>query len=110
MLKLVREDKFRDRLRSYKIILDDTYCDDINTGEVRNLELTPGKHTIYLKIDWCRSNKIDFYVSDNELIEFECGNSMKSWRILFAFIYITFLKNKYLWIKIKKEVNSTHDN
>ena len=106
MLKISRESEFRDKLRSYKIILDDTYCEDIKIGETKSLELVPGRHTIYLKIDWCRSNKIDFYVSDNETIEFECGNSMENWRILFSFIYITFLKNKYLWIKLKTEVGS----
>jgi hypothetical protein len=98
MLKISREDVFRDKLRSYKIIIDDTYCGNINSGETKILEVAPGKHTIYLKIDWCRSNKIDFYISENETIEFRCGNSMNGWRILFPLIYITFLKNKYLWI------------
>lgn len=106
ILKVSRQDEFRDTIRSYKIILDDIYCEDIKSGETKDLEVTPGNHTIYLKIDWCRSNKIDFYVSNNEIIEFECGNSMSGWKILFALIYITFLKNKYLWIKIKNKVSS----
>lgn len=106
MLKVSRENQFRDKVRSYKIILDNTYCEDIKAGEIKSLDVTPGKHTIHLKIDWCRSNKIDFNISDNETIEFECGNSMNGWRIWFGFIYITFLKNKYLWIKTKTEVNS----
>ena len=105
MLKINRAAEFRDKIRNYKIILDNTYCGDVKSGETKGLEVTPGNHTIYLKIDWCRSNKIDFYVLDNETIEFECGNSMNNWRIFISIIYITFLKNKYLWIKIKKRVN-----
>ena len=106
MLRISRQDEFRDKIRSYKIILDNTYCGDIKSGQVKSLDVTPGNHTIYLKIDWCRSNKVDFNISDNETIEFECGNAMNGWRILLSFIYITFLKSKYLWIKTKSEVSS----
>ncbi len=106
MLRISRKTTYRDILRSYKIILDDIYCENIESGKVKNLDISSGNHTIYLKIDWCRSNKIDFYISANEIIEFECGNSMNGLRILINLIYITFLKNKYLWIKRKKVISS----
>lgn len=64
-------------------------------------EITPGNHTIYLKIDWCRSNKLEFNIHGNKTIEFECGPSIKSLNILCGLIYITFMRNKYLWIKKK---------
>ena len=99
MIKINRKAEYVDRLRSYSVILDNNYLGYINGGEIKNFEVTQGKHTIYLKIDWCRSNKVDFYVLENEVIEFDCGNSMSGWRLLLGFIYVTFLKNKYLWIK-----------
>lgn len=101
LIKINRNRRFIDSLRSYKVILDECYIGDISTDEIKTFEVTPGNHTIYLKIDWCRSNKLDFYASENEVIEFDCDCSIKGWRILINIIYITFLKNKYLWIKKK---------
>lgn len=98
MLRISRDNLCRDSLRNYKIIIDGNCCDEIKSGEIKYININSGNHTIYLKIDWCRSNKIDFIISENETIEFKCGNSMKGWRILFSIIYVTFLKNKYLWI------------
>ena len=86
----------------YKTILDDNYLGPIKCGDSKSFDISPGKHIIYLKVDWCRSNKIDFEVGENELIEFDCGNSMSGWRVLLTIVYITFLKNKYLWLKIKR--------
>jgi hypothetical protein len=105
LIKIRRKKGYSDSLRKYKIILDNNYLGDINEGEINSFEVAPGKHTIYLKIDWCRSNKLDFYISENDLIELECGSSLRGWRFFFALIYITFLKNKYLWIKTIDKFN-----
>ena len=100
MIKLTRNCLYyRDRLRNYKIIIDGQNYGEIGNGETIDIDIESGQHTMYLKIDWCRSNKIDFHVLDNEILEFECANSMRGWRILFNIIYITFLRNKYLTLK-----------
>lgn len=101
MLTISRDKTYRDKLRSYKIMIDGNCYEEIKCGEIKNINLDPGNHTIYLKIDWCRSNKIDFTILENETVEFECGNPISKWRILSPIIYITFLKNKYLWIRKK---------
>lgn len=101
IVTISRKKLYKDILRNYKIIIDGKCCDEIKDGEIKNINIGPGNHTIYLKIDWCKSNKIDFNVSENETIAFECGNSMNGWRILFSLFYVTFLKNKYLWIRRK---------
>ncbi|SHH20156.1 hypothetical protein [Clostridium grantii] len=105
MIKITRKKGYADSLRKYKIILDNNYLGDINQEEIKSFEVAPGEHTIYLNIDWCRSNKLDFYISENDVIEFECGSSLRSWRYFFGLIYITFLKNKYLWIKTVDKFN-----
>jgi hypothetical protein len=102
MIRISRVNEYMDSVRSYKIMLDNGYVGDIKNGEVKDIDIEPGIHEIFLKIDWCRSNIIEFNVSANETVEFECGNSMDGMRILLSLVYITFLKNKYLWIKVKK--------
>ena len=68
MIIISRENLYADKLRNYKIIIDEKYYDDIKQGEIKNIYISPGNHTIYLKIDWCRSNKINFNVSENETL------------------------------------------
>lgn len=104
MIRLYRIHQYRDKLRSYKIIIDDEYISDIQSGETLDLEIPEGKHTIYLKIDWCRSNKINFYKSNNENIEFDCGNSMDGWRIFISLLYVSFFKDKYLRLKMRDRI------
>lgn len=92
--------KSQDKIRNYKIIIDGRNYGIIGSGKTKEIDIAPGNHEIFLKIDWCRSNKIDFNISRNQTIEFECGNSITGWKLIFVCIYITFLKNRYLWINI----------
>ncbi len=65
---IIHRDNLLDVMRSYKIIIDDTYYGKIKCGETKQINLEKGDHTIYLKIDWCRSPKLNFSNSDNETI------------------------------------------
>ena len=98
MIRISRQSRYSDSLRSYKIYIDDIYCSDIKNGEVKELDIENGEHSIYLKIDWCRSKKLNFIVNSNELLEFYCGISMNGLKWLLVFVYITFLKNCYLFV------------
>ena len=56
MIKINRETDYADMMRSYKIVLDNEFLGKINRGETRSFQIKEGRHTLYLKIDWCRSN------------------------------------------------------
>lgn len=58
----------------------------------------PGSHSLFLKIDWCRSNKVSFELQDGETLEFKCGGLSKL-KFFLALWYITFGRSRYLWIK-----------
>ena len=100
MLRISRNKQYYDYLRKYKIILDGKLIGKIAKDELKSFNIEPGNHTIYLKIDWCRSNKINFHVSENEDINFICENFSKNNFKGFLFpLYITLFKNKYLTLK-----------
>lgn len=99
MIKISRQSRYFDKYRNYNIFIDNTYYGEISDGETKDIETNIGQHTIYLTIDWCRSNKLTFVETDNKAIELKCGNSMNGFKILFPLIYVTFLKNRYLFIK-----------
>lgn len=98
MLKIKREEGWADKLRNYKVVLDSNVIGSIGQKGTFEYPLNPGIHTLYLKIDWCRSNKIEFEVRDNEIVSFTCGG-LKDVKFLVTIWYITFGWNKYLWIK-----------
>jgi hypothetical protein len=96
---LTRFSSLADWIRVYAIIVDGKDSGCIRAGETLQLSLSPGNHKIYLKIDWCRSNAIDFEVKEADETKFECGSSLTGWRLLLGLIYISFWRNKYLWIR-----------
>lgn len=110
MICISRKDNFTDNFRGYKIMIDDTFYGTLNSGETKNIDIPVGKHTLYLKIDWCRSNKLDFSITNNENLKFECGNSMKGLKFIFSIFYITILKNRYLWLKEKNKYLLPNNN
>jgi len=62
----------RDRIRSYRIILDDIDRGSIKEGRSLDFGVEPGSHVLQLKIDWTRSQQIQFDVGVDEVISFEC--------------------------------------
>ena len=40
-----------------------------------------------------------FSIAESQTKSFECGASLRGIKLIFAIIYISFLKNSYLWIK-----------
>lgn len=102
MIEIKRGESWADRYRKYKVILNGEKIGTIGAKETFEHQLDPGRHTLYLKIDWCRSKKIEFEIQSNEILRFKCGGLSDS-KLLATLWYITFGKNNYLWIKPKKE-------
>ena len=103
MIRLSRGNFYVDKLRAYKIYIDDVYCGDIKDGEVKDFAAPSGKHTVYAKIDWCTSNKLDVVVSDG-VLELEVSPSLRREKVMVPFIefyYVIFKKNEYLLLKEK---------
>jgi hypothetical protein len=47
-----------DRARSYDVIVDDEPCGRLGHGEQVGFDVEPGEHSVYLGIDWCRSDML----------------------------------------------------
>ena len=101
MIRVTRGKAWSDKLRAYKIFIDDDYCGDINENETKEFPVETGSHTIYAKIDWCSSNKLNVIVSDSPL-ELEVGPTLagkKFWIPFYQHLTLTLWRKNYLWIK-----------
>ena len=81
---LKRKKEWVDRVRKYKVFLDDVLVGNIKSGGDLKIEVSNGTHKIFLKIDWMGSNILEI-VKGSDVITLECGNQVGA--------------NDYLWIK-----------
>ena len=102
MIRISRKAAFQDRFRAYKIVLDDEEIGTIRANETREFEVSPGKHTLVIKIDWATSNTIEFtHGEKDKILDFEVSGGMKGWRILLAILYTSIWSNQYLLLEQK---------
>jgi hypothetical protein len=95
-IEIRREKGFKDAIRVYKVEMDGSVIGEVKAGESVRFEVRPGRHRLRLKIDWCGSEYVDFQIQDNQTLSFEGGNNVP---LFLDLVYITFLRNKYLWLK-----------
>ena len=79
---------YRDRLRSYAIILDGREAGRVKCGQAVDIAVSPGSHVAMLKLDWCSSPRLTFSVSPDEVVILACrpgGSALSApWHFLFA--------------------------
>ena len=61
----------RDRLRAYKVLIDEREVGRLKRGQSATFELSPGCHTVQVVIDWKRSGSFD--VPGDADYTFRCG-------------------------------------
>jgi len=92
-----------DLSRKYKVYIDDKEVMTLAYSQEKEVDIEPGSHKIYLKIDWCRSNFLSVDIVDNQTQKFICGSNIKGWRYILGILYVTVWYNKYLFIKVDEK-------
>ena len=86
-LTLVRAIQATDNLRKYKVYIDKNPVYELSPGETWHFKLEPGVHTLYLKIDWCKSKVVTLEITDHSNIEVNCGASYDNWTCMFMWMF-----------------------
>lgn|SRR3989338_2972024 len=100
MIRIKRDTGYADRLRAYKVVLDGNVIGEIRNGQQVEFDVESGKHMLNLKIDWCRSNIVEFEIKQDS-VQFECGSNLRGFKILLAIFYVILLRSKYIWLKMR---------
>ncbi len=87
---------WQDKLRAYAIVIDGKSIGEIKDGSEVEVPVSPGIHTIQLRIDWCKSPELEVHVSEGGMEIVDCGPNGKP---LLALLYISFFRGKYIWAK-----------
>ncbi len=102
MISISRKSAYADRIRHYKIFVNNNFYCKISQHETVEIDVPQGNYSIFAKIDWCKSNVVHIE-NDNTIKELEVapslGNITGFKSIFLNLLCITIWKNKYLWIK-----------
>jgi hypothetical protein len=95
-LKIIRHGGNADRLRSYKIFVDDKHVGNVSHNGVLDLEVPNGTVKVQARIDWARSRPLVVNAAPNQTIEIEVSNH---WGLFLALWSVTFGAGNYLLLK-----------
>ena len=91
-----RKGGFNDLARSYIILVDGVAEGVVKHGDAVSISVSPGRHSLQLKIDWCTSPELHIDVPAGQTSMFDCGNNAGLWA---ALLYTTIWRAKYLWLR-----------
>ncbi|UOE95076.1 hypothetical protein [Alkalihalobacillus sp. LMS39] len=99
-LHLKRTSQFINRLRNFKIYIDNVHVKDIGDGKEVVIPIDKGQHTLHIAIDWVKSEKLEIDIDSGEL-ELMCGSPLTGVKLFIPFITIigSFVPKWYLFIK-----------
>ena len=66
---------WRDRLRRYRVMIDGEPVAMIKRGQRIDLPVTPGRHTVFLQIDWARSPQLEVDLAPGQTVLLECAST-----------------------------------
>ena len=89
-------------MRGYDIYIDNERIDAINNGKKKIIEVSQGNHEIYMKIDWCKSKKLNVNLTKGQELNLKCGSKITGIKQVFVLLYI-FSPLKYLYLDYLSE-------
>jgi hypothetical protein len=65
--------RWTDRARVYKAVIDGAVVGQLRRGESNSFDVVVGSHEIFLKIDWCRSEKVTLDLAAGQKTLLDCA-------------------------------------
>lgn len=107
VIKIQRDSGYVDKIRNYKVFIDNEKVGIISEGEIKEYNVSPGTHTISTKIDWAGSKDIIVDLKENDVVNFKVENyTAKHWLISVYFIAFITLVHIVLFITIDFQYTS----
>ena len=107
VIKIQRGSGYVDKIRNYKVFINNEQIGVISEGEIKEYNVSPGTHTISTKIDWAGSKDIIVDLKENDVINLKVENyTAKHWLISVYFIAFITLVHIVLFITIDFQYTS----
>jgi hypothetical protein len=96
-LIISRTSQYANKLRAIDIYVDNIKVDSINDGEEKIIKVSPQIHTVFAKIDWCKSKTLTINLTENKQIKLICGSKLEGIKAYFA-LFLIFFKNQFVFL------------
>lgn len=107
VIKIQRGSGYVDKIRNYKVFINNKQIGVISEGEIKEYNVSSGTHIISTKIDWAGSKDIIVDLKENDVINLKVENyTAKHWLISVYFIAFITLVHIVLFITIDFQYTS----
>ena len=93
---LKRDSGYADRLRSFRVTLENEVIGSIANGQEATFDIEPGPHTLRLKVDWAKSNTVKFEIHPEQTMYFTCASRARGIKVLLTIFYTTIFSQRYI--------------
>jgi len=93
-----RTSQYVNRLRQINIFIDDQKVGGVANGESKAFEVTPGQHSVFAKIDWCKAPAIEVAISAGQTETLICGSELTGLKLTLAIFY-AFIPSKWIYLR-----------
>jgi hypothetical protein len=105
-ISVERDDQpFRDRLRSYEIVLDGETVGRVKRGETVDVVADAGHHELHLTIDWARSPSVEFDLAEGQECLIRCWSNVSPRR---ARYFMTQGRDEWIGLEMVDAGQRTH--
>jgi hypothetical protein len=98
-LTIMRDSGYADRIRKYKVVIDGVVVGHISNGETKEFSVSPGRHHLCMKIDWCGSKPVEFTATEQEAVTFRARSNLRGLKLFGALWRVLFDRNSYILLE-----------
>lgn len=84
---------YTEHLHPFKVVIDEEVVGRLGAGESGTFEVAPGSHEVFVKIDWCQSERVDVHLGGDQRVTFRCETRAN---LLTDAYWATFGRRRYL--------------
>lgn len=71
LIRISRGREFIGWARGWSIYLDDVYMGSVRWNSVKEIIAHAGRHSLYVKMDWCVSSSLRVFLKEGEVVDFK---------------------------------------
>jgi len=98
-IKIRRPEQLGGSLAVHTVLLDGEWAGKLLNDDQLVLQTDAGRHSLQLKINWCRSNIVSFSITEDKPMMFEGGTASG----MFSLFLFFFRPSHYLWLRQMSE-------
>lgn len=69
-IRIVRDNDFFGIFRELKVYIDGNHVGGVKWRKSTDFSISPGKHELYVKMDWCKSKPLEIKINEKKLLEY----------------------------------------